>query len=139
MAQDQTPVSTLRGIGDPVLNLARGTPSAAASYTTPRTQQGRTVRQRYSGSIARRAGRNPTNVPEFSMTPLALQLSSWLAASPEKNENEDNMQLENPAQAIISPTRSTPLNTANIGTRLSEISSPAKSTFFDDEMLVRDQ
>jgi len=56
---------------------------------------------------------------KIGFTPLARQLSEWMGASPEKSDNEE---LE-----AVTPTKVSSVNP-----------SPAKSTFFEDEMEVRD-
>ena len=70
-----------------------------------------------------------------SMTPLAMQLSSWLAASPDKKTPRKGREQGD----IFSSTGSSFMSRAK-RTRASFIGdSPLKSTFFDDEMAIRDQ
>jgi hypothetical protein len=64
---------------------------------------------------------------QIGFTPLARQLTEWLAPSPTKSEGDaeelstSNEQVNDaPAAALVQP-------------------SPAKSTFFDDEMALRDE
>ncbi|MCJ1471792.1 hypothetical protein MMC13_000433 [Lambiella insularis] len=110
--------------------------SDRASLSIESPGQAQHLNQQHSLGRSRRGSRAPTTASDASMTPLALQLSSWLASSPDKKE-----------------TRTDPNRTHNIlGTpRLkfpekkprdqpqSQMSSPLKSTLFEDEMLVRAQ
>jgi hypothetical protein len=73
------------------------------------------------------------------MTPLVNQLSNWFGASPEVKATVD--------AGMISAGRTSPANlpglsfpsTSQDPSRLEPKVSPAKSTFFEDEMSVRDQ
>jgi len=66
---------------------------------------------------------------QIGFTPLAKQLSDWMAASPEKSEcgSSDSDEL-----ADASETKSANQEAA-------AIPSPAKSCFFDDEMSIREE
>lgn len=65
----------------------------------------------------------------IGFTPLAQQLSTWLAASPEKSEADYDEE--------VSPTAS-PSKSAEVLESPAE-PSPSKSHFFEDEMTVRDE
>ncbi|KAG0645680.1 hypothetical protein D0Z07_8576 [Hyphodiscus hymeniophilus] len=65
---------------------------------------------------------------EIGFTPLAKQLTDWMAASPEKPDQDDS------ASDPTTPRAAPSTDIANI-VQLS----PAKSSFFDDEMSVRDE
>ncbi|KAH6672510.1 hypothetical protein B0J14DRAFT_593826 [Halenospora varia] len=97
------------------------TPFAAISKT-PRTAK---TTQRLSAE-ERSAKRG-----QLGFTPLAKQLSSWMAASPVKSHvgsDEDQVSPANAGDAIVTPDMCA-----------STQPSPVKSTFFDDEMSVRDE
>ncbi|KAL8920874.1 MAG: hypothetical protein Q9208_006046 [Pyrenodesmia sp. 3 TL-2023] len=79
---------------------------------------------------ARRRQRN-----SVAMTPLAMQMSSWLAASPEKKDVERISH----KRGVFSPAkRIFPLGKEQSPGNLA-LGSPAKPTFFEDEMAVRDE
>lgn len=65
---------------------------------------------------------------KIGFTPLARQLSDWMAASPEKSE-------ESKSDEAISPTKLISQQDKNATPR----PSPVKSSFFEDEMSVRDE
>ncbi|KAL8714574.1 MAG: hypothetical protein Q9220_001522 [cf. Caloplaca sp. 1 TL-2023] len=69
-----------------------------------------------------------------AMTPLALQLSSWSASSPEKKNASQVSQTRgifSPAiPALPKPDKQSPT--------ISAVGSPLKPTFFEDEMAIRD-
>ena len=72
-----------------------------------------------------------------SMTPLATQLSSWLASSPEKEPS--NKRRNSKTNSIFSFVRPSLVDrSTQSATPVSSIS-PLKSSFFEDEMAVRDQ
>ena len=73
--------------------------------------------------------------PVVSMTPLAVQLSSWLAASPEKNTPANEVRRP---RGIFSPVGPTLLSRPDQTLEDSPVMSPIKSTF-EDEMAVRDE
>ncbi|KAL3417552.1 hypothetical protein PVAG01_10562 [Phlyctema vagabunda] len=89
---------------------------------TPFTADNKTSKTSHS---SRRAARRS----EVGFTPLAKQLSTWMAASPE-SDSSNGSDREHP-----SPLRSNPIDFASPSIAQG---SPAKSTFFEDEMLVRD-
>ncbi|KAI4121713.1 MAG: hypothetical protein LQ338_006212 [Usnochroma carphineum] len=70
----------------------------------------------------------------IAMTPLAMQMSSWLASSPGKKNGDQTIYRRgvfSPAKPIFPvPADQSPSSIA--------VGSPAKPTFFDDEMAVRD-
>jgi len=67
--------------------------------------------------------RRTTQRQSPAMTPLAAQMSAWLASSPEKKELSDSARI---GQPMLSPDHST----------FEE--SPAKTSFFEDQMTVCD-
>jgi len=68
----------------------------------------------------------------IGFTPLAHQLSNWLAASPEKSESEpEDEEPESPTAALSNKIEDLVKSPAE--------PSPPKSHFFDDEMTVRDE
>ncbi|KAF7909149.1 hypothetical protein BELL_0700g00060 [Botrytis elliptica] len=78
------------------------------------------------------------NQEKIGFTPLAKQLSNWMAASPEKfAEIED--EIADPA----SPARKVSANEvfADLSTAAASpaVASPAKSSYFEDEMRIRDE
>jgi hypothetical protein len=71
----------------------------------------------------------------IGMTPLAVQLSGWLASSPEKNRQPNvSRGIFTPATAVAPKVRA--ISRLSTGSMLKE--TPPKSTFFEDEMAVRD-
>ena len=74
--------------------------------------------------------------PVVSMTPLAVQLSSGLAASPEKDTPAN--ELRRP-RGIFSPVGPTLLNRPDQDMEDPPVMSPVKPTFFEDEMAVRNE
>ena len=74
--------------------------------------------------------------PVVSVTPLAVQLSSWLAASPEKNTPANEVRRP---RGIFSPMGPTLLSRPEQNSEDTPMISPIKSTFFEDEMAVRDE
>ncbi|KAL8667973.1 MAG: hypothetical protein Q9168_007154, partial [Polycauliona sp. 1 TL-2023] len=75
-----------------------------------------------------------TKRDSVAMTPLAMQMSSWLAASPEKKGSVQaghKRGIFSPARPVLAArNQSSP---AAIG-----VGSPAKQSFFEDEMVIRD-
>lgn len=67
---------------------------------------------------------------DVSMTPLAVQMSQWLASSPEKNAHRNEATRK---RGVFSPA--VPFDTSKLSTR----DSPAKVSFFEDEMALRDE
>lgn len=78
----------------------------------------------------------------IQFTPLARQLSDWMAPSPEKDEDssEDPSSTEEPSPVKPTPAgkarRSSAFTSAPSATGINE--SPGRSTFFEDEMTIRD-
>lgn len=71
----------------------------------------------------------------LGITPLAAQFSGWLASSPDKNERKQASRgLFSPAFGVVSQPR--PKSRLSTGSVLKE--TPPKSTFFEDEMAVRE-
>lgn len=115
---------------------ATPTPSMLGN-TTPKAGQYETAINGFaktgSGSRSSREKRE-----KIGFTPLARQLSEWMAASPSKSssssssDDSDGEQQQSPTQAamedilVASPAGSVP-------------TSAIKSTFFDDEMSIRDE
>ena len=75
-----------------------------------------------------------TATSTVSMTPLAIQLSSWLASSPDKKQSGNN---RNKSRGIFSPAGPTLLARPDQDVTSIVAKSPLKSTFFEDEMVVR--
>lgn len=78
---------------------------------------------RPAAATRRSSHRSSANRKSFGMSPLAVQMSAWLASSPEKIDLSDSAEISQP---VTSPTRST----------FQE--SPAKTSFFEDQMVVCD-
>jgi hypothetical protein len=70
---------------------------------------------------------------KIGFTPLARQLNDWMAASPDKSE-EDGANSEE-----TSPTAGATDNVVSAEVGAVAQPSPVKSTFFEDEMSVRDE
>lgn len=69
-----------------------------------------------------------TRKSKIGFTPLARQLSDWMAASPEKSDADESLEEASPTKLVSQRNEdATPRP------------SPAKSTFFEDEMSVRDE
>ncbi|KAL2061198.1 hypothetical protein VTL71DRAFT_7471 [Oculimacula yallundae] len=94
-------------------------PATPAAFTaiaeTPKTA---TARKAFASSRKSKIG----------FTPLAQQLNDWMAASPEKSDANDSDEAP-------SPTRLTSQQNQDATPR----PSPAKSSFFEDEMSIRDE
>lgn len=73
---------------------------------------------------------------DVSMTPLAVQLSSWLASSPEK---KTSTTVEIMARGLVSPAGPTRLPQPDRKSLPVFQETPVESTYFDDEMVIRDQ
>lgn len=84
-------------------------------------------------SVNRRSSRREQRA-SLAMTPLAMQMSTWLASSPEKrSQNHINHK-----HSIFSPTKSGFSLLSGQSSDKSAVGSPAKPCFFEDEMAVRD-
>ncbi|KAL8951447.1 MAG: hypothetical protein Q9222_002572 [Ikaeria aurantiellina] len=68
------------------------------------------------------------------MTPLVLQMSSWFASSPEKN----NATQAGQKRGIFSPALPALSKVNKQSLAASAVGSPAKPSFFEDEMAIRD-
>lgn len=99
----------------------------ASSPATPRplTTFSRTPRT----TASRRFGFEPRE--QIGFTPLARQLTEWMAASPAKSESDIGETVNEQSTEIQQDV------VADNTTSLQE--SPTKSTFFDDEMSLRDE
>lgn len=69
---------------------------------------------------------------KLGFTPLARQLNDWMAASPEKSEQGNSSAETSPADGAADKVVS-----ADMGAAAQP--SPSKSSFFEDEMSVRDE
>jgi hypothetical protein len=95
-------------------NISRGF-SASPATPTPFSATKKTPRT----AAAQRSARQQ----KIGFTPLAAQLTNWLAASPEKSDND--LDGENTPVSLRSAAPDEP--------------SPTRSTFFEDEMVVHDE
>ncbi|KAI4175984.1 MAG: hypothetical protein LQ343_001266 [Gyalolechia ehrenbergii] len=86
-----------------------------------------------SRSVDRRSSRREQRA-SLAMTPLAMQMSSWLASSPEKRTRN---QISH-KRGIFSPANPVFPVPISQSTDRSAVVSPAKPCFFEDEMAVRD-
>ena len=119
------------------LKLRRADGSISTALATSSSDNlSSTSRRRQLHSYYGRRSSSPSKTVDSSMTPLALQLSSWLASSPDNTPLRHNL---NKNCILSSPSSQTRVsNTCREGQSI-QLSSPVKSTLFDDEMLVRDQ
>ncbi|RDW73500.1 hypothetical protein BP6252_07407 [Coleophoma cylindrospora] len=109
--------------------LASSSPRYSPSAKSAATPSSFAVDSRTPGTAfsKKRAARRS----EVGFTPLAKQLSTWMAASPESDRGSGS-ETEHP-----SPLRSNPVN-AEVQEELVQ-PSPAKSTFFEDAMAACDE
>ncbi|KAL9030056.1 MAG: hypothetical protein Q9180_006950, partial [Flavoplaca navasiana] len=114
--EKQTSLSPLKTFGISTKDF--GTPSiVAAQKSSTRVQ--RTSLRAKRDSVA--------------MTPLAVQMSSWMAASPEKKPNAEASY----KRGIFSPVRPVrPIRNQSSPAAV-PMSSPSKQSFFEDEMAIR--
>ena len=105
------------------------TPTPAISLRTPRAVLGR-------HSLKQRSHTTPSNAGDFLMTPLALQLSSWMASSPDKKSQIED---QGRPRGIFSAFIPRPSSGSSDERQRFRSSSSVKLSLFDDEMLVRDQ
>ncbi|KAF7959215.1 hypothetical protein EAE96_002730 [Botrytis aclada] len=122
----------------PLANFQVSTNDFASSPVTPARPGNinKTPRVTTIKSAMRSSGR--FNQEKIGFTPLAKQLSNWMAASPEKfAEIED--EIADPA----SPARKVSANEvfADLNTSAASpaVASPAKSGYFEDEMRIREE
>ncbi|KAL8981424.1 MAG: hypothetical protein Q9177_005572 [Variospora cf. flavescens] len=101
-----------------------GTPSIAA----PQTGEGLPAETR-QGPTRRRCQRN-----SVAMTPLAIQMSSWLASSPEKKSTSHISR----RRGVFSPIKPIFAVQDTQSPSNLDFDAQAKPNFFDDEMAVRD-
>lgn len=114
----------IRGATTP--SVPNKTPKATSNDTAPNSE----------ALTATKARSRASQKPVDSLTPLALQLSSWLAASPEKNTPSDEARRP---RGIFSPIGPTLLSRPDQKSEDTPAMSPMKSTFFEDEMAVREE
>ena len=118
----------------PLQDHGNWTPTPATSSKTPKTVSfARQALQRQAYNSTRSERRAAINV---SMTPLASQMSAWLASSPEKKTQGQGPER---LRGIFSPCISTTFGRPDQQDELSQSASAIKSHLFEDEMLVRDQ
>lgn len=100
----------------------------------------RRVSNRYSTAMMARSGAKPTNPQgsetEVSMTPLATQLSTWLASSPEKKTPTGPIEWK---RGLFSPVGPTLFDRPERNHSPGSLESPPKCSFFEDEMAARDK
>ena len=113
---------------DSMSNLRRNatdTPASIEHYKPLRRTSVVTTAKRGYGNAA----------DEISMTPLATQLSSWLASSPDKKRTAKGNRLRSIFSPAITPVQE------KRDRRVSFLPSgtPVNSTFFDDEIAVLEQ
>lgn len=78
----------------------------------------------------------PGSETEFSMTPLATQLNTWLASSPEKKAPAG---LSERKRGLFSPVGPTLFDRPERNHTPGALESPPKSSFFEDEMAAREE
>ncbi|KAL8933294.1 MAG: hypothetical protein Q9211_005856 [Gyalolechia sp. 1 TL-2023] len=106
---------------------------SAMDFSTPGLVGTAKQGQGESRSVNRRSLRREQRA-SLAMTPLAMQMSSWLAASPEKsarNQISHKRGIFSPANPVF------PVYSGQSQGR-SAVGPPAKPCFFEDEMAVRD-
>ena len=112
-----------------------GTPTPAIGFQTPKgavetrstlQQSRRSTLDNHEDSVRK----------DFSMTPLAVQLSSRLASSPEKQAPGTG---EKKRRGIFSPAAPSFSTKSGLASQSAITESPLRTTFFEDEMIVRDQ
>ena len=115
--------SPLQGHGTSAVDCRESeTPTRVRSSRTPRS------------TLRNRSSQRDTTASAVSMTPLAVQLSSWLASSPDKKQPKNT---RNDSGGIFSPAGPTLFTIPNQSLTPIGAKSPLKSTFFEDEMAVR--
>ncbi|MCJ1245130.1 hypothetical protein MMC30_002331 [Trapelia coarctata] len=111
------------------------TPTPAMSMKTPKTVSfAHQALQRQAYSSSRSERRTAHASTDVSMTPLASQMSAWLASSPEKKNSRSEC-----LRSIFSPAIPRTFGMPDQQDGLSQPASAMKSHLFEDEMLVRDQ
>ena len=115
---------------------ARGTPTPDTGFRTPKSTTGGPCMLHQSGRSSRTRNKRSIVNGGVSITPLAVQLSSWLASSPEKNTSETEQTASRGIFSFVA--KSSPAKTVGCS-QAAVIETPPKATFFEDEMIVRDQ
>lgn len=118
----------------PLQNFNISTKDFGACGTPTPGQSSRVTRSRRGGNSTDDTAASYKKT--VSMTPLATQLSSWLASSPEK---QSSRKFRRQSQGISSPAGSTLFSGPDRVSSPLPSGSPLKSTFFEDEMAVLDQ
>ncbi|TVY88920.1 hypothetical protein LAWI1_G007237 [Lachnellula willkommii] len=123
LASDTYSPGALAGFRISSHDFAPTTPTPfSAINKTPRTSKSR-----------KSLGPEPSSRKEkIGFTPLARQLNEWLASSPDKSEAGDSTP-------EASPTAGATDNVVPVEMGAAAQPSPVKSTFFEDEMSVRDE
>ncbi|KAI9640987.1 hypothetical protein NHQ30_010414 [Ciborinia camelliae] len=122
----------------PLTNFQISTNDFASSPATPAkfASNNKTPKTAAAQSSVRSLRR--FNQEKIGFTPLAKQLSDWMARSPEKFDESDEENAD-----PISPTRKASGKEvyADVVTALASpaVASPAKSSYFEDEMRIRDE
>ena len=116
----------LRPFGIPT--KSSNTPRDGGAMYTPATLFSPSAKNG-SAKLEANTKRKRDNIP---MTPLALQMSSWRASSPEKKQAQTD---DSRKRGIFSPAGQTLFENLE-GSMIAE--SPVKSSFFEDEMTFRD-
>ena len=98
--------------------------ASSPSTPTPLTALNKTRKPQESSLKERRS--------RVGFTPLARQLSDWMASSPEKTDQGSS------DEEVTSPTSTPQIDLLNEVENIAQ-ASPVRSTFFDDEMSVRDE
>ena len=98
--------------------------------TPTRVRPSRTSRS----TLRNKSFQGDTTASVVSMTPLAVQLSSWLASSPDKKQPKNT---RNDSRGIFSPAGPTLFTRPDENLTPIGAKSPLKSNFFEDEMAVR--
>lgn len=118
---------------------ALGSPLRAAG--TPRARSHGPSDEESGGQLSPVAGRSSRKARcvHLGMTPLARQLSGWKASSPGEpicDSATSDETAEERAESLLEPGLAEDIH-AGVGTTVEP--SPVKSSFFDDEMLIRDE
>ncbi|KAI4252142.1 MAG: hypothetical protein LQ352_004449 [Teloschistes flavicans] len=120
--QKSVAASPLKSFGISTKDFGTVGPDTAAHDDRPSTQL-----QRASSRAEKRNS--------IAMTPLALQMGSWLASSPEKKQN---VVQRGHKRGIFSPAGPVSAKANTQSPAVTDVGSPAKVCFFDDEMAVRE-
>ena len=118
----------------PLQNLNISTKDFGALATPMPGPSSRVTRSRHGGQPTDDG--TASHKKSVSMTPLATQLSSWLASSPDKQSSRD---VRGQQRGIFSPAGATAFGRLDGVLAPVPAGSPLKSTFFEDEMAVLDQ